>query len=846
MMSGIWRATLKSTLAHKRRLLGTGAAVLLGITFLSGTLVLTRTVRSGFSDAIADANADTAALVRSTHEVGLEVSQRSLVDRSLAGTIAAVDGVAGVAPRIEREARIAGADGDPIGGDAPTTAGNWITDDRLNPYDLASGRAPTGSGEVVVDKAAAEDGDLAIGDTTEIRTPDPVEVTIVGLASYGDADSLGSSTYAGFTTEFADEVLMPVPGKAASIAVAAEDGVSHAELVRRLDAVLPDGVEAITGAEMTREMEEEIQGDDREAFQQAMIVFAGIALVVATFNIYNTFSILVAQRTRESALLRALGATRGQVLRSVTAEALAVGLLASVGGLAVGVALASGLLALMDALGLATPASSLVVDGGTIVTSLAVGVIVTLAASLAPAVHASRVAPLAALRDVAVDRSAASRLRALAGVVLTGAGIALTVSGATGESVESAGLGALGTLTGVVVLGPVAARPAAAVLGAPHAAWLGMSGALGRRNAMRNPRRTAGTAAPLMIGVAVVCLFTVVAASLKQSIADSVDEQFAGDLVIVGEGSGGLSTDLAPALAELPEVAAASPAGGGPVRIDGENMLVNTFDPATFEAVNDLDVRDGTIRGLRPDQVAISTDYADDHGLALGDPVTVDYPDGATERPTVGAVYAGDNLSEGGGGIRLPRDAYLPHTARPADGNMLIALADGVTVAEGEAAVQRVADRFGAPYVETNDEFTDAIAAEIDAILTVVYALLILAIVIALMGIANALSLSIHERTRELGLLRAVGQTRRQTRTMMQGEAVTVALFGTVGGLALGLFLAWAIVEALAGSGFRSFAIPAGSLAVVLVLGALAGVVAAVRPARRAARLDVLDAIAVE
>jgi putative ABC transport system permease protein len=422
----MWRTTVKSIAAHRRRLLATGSAVLLGVAFLSGTLVLYRTLINGFADVLAEANKGTDALVRSSLELGREErTERGLVDRSLVDTIAAVDGVAAVAPRIENNARIVGADGDPLGGGAPTIAGNWIEDERLNPYDLAEGRAPAAPGEAVIDKAAAEDGDLAVGDTTIVRSPDRVEVTIVGLASFGTADSQGSATYAGFTTDFADEVLMPEPGKASGIAVAAEPGVSPAELVRRLDAVLPDGVEALTGAELTREMEAEVQGEDHESLQQALILFAGVALVVATFTIYNTFSILVAQRTRESALLRALGASRGQVLRSVTTEALAVGLLASVGGIAAGMGLASGLLALMDALGLTTPASPLVLDASTVVIALAVGVAVTLVASLAPAVRASRVAPLAALRDVAVDRSATSRRRAVAGAVLTGVGIAV-------------------------------------------------------------------------------------------------------------------------------------------------------------------------------------------------------------------------------------------------------------------------------------------------------------------------------------------------------------------------------------------------------------------------------------
>jgi putative ABC transport system permease protein len=843
----MWRTTLSSIAAHKRRLLATCSAVLLGVAFLSGTLVLVQTLTSGFADLLADANAGTDALVRSSAEVGSEsVAERGLVARSLANAIAAVDGVAAVAPRIESSGRIVGADGDPIGGGGATIVGNWVDDRRLNPYDLAEGRAPAAPGEVVIDKAAATEGDLAVGDTTVVRTPDPVKVRIVGLATFGGADSQGAATYAGFTTGFAGKVLLPEPGKASSIAVAAHPGVSQAELVRRLEAALPDGVEAITGAELTRELQERIQGEDHETFQQALLLFAGVALVVATFSIHNTFSILVAQRTRESALLRALGASRGQLLRSVTAEALAVGLVGSAGGIAAGVGLAAGLLALMDALGLAIPASPPVLDATTVVAALVVGVVVTLLASLVPAVQASRVAPLAALRDVAVDRSAISRRRALAGAVVTGAGITLTIVGASGQSLELAGLGALATLIGVVVLGPVAARPAAAVLGAPLAGQ-GVSGVLARRNAMRNPRRTAGTAVSLMIGVAVVSLFTVVAASLKESIGQAVDKQFAGDLVIVGEGQGGLSTDLAPAVARLPEVAAASPIGRAPVRIDGRDTNATTLDPTTIESVIDLGVRNGSLRGLRRDQVAISAGYAQEHGLAVGDPVTVAYPDGVTARPTVGAIYANDDLIAGGG-IVLPRDAFLPHTSRPADVNMLINLADGVSEAKGEAAVQLVADRFDAPDVQTNQEFTDSIAGEIDQLLTVVYVLLIMAIVIALMGITNTLSLSIRERTRELGLLRAVGQTRRQTRTMVRGEALIVALFGTVGGLGLGLFLGWALVSAFAGEEFTAttFAVPTVPLAVTLALGALAGVAAAVRPAHRAAGMDVLSAIATE
>ena len=681
-----------------------------------------------------------------------------------------------------------------------------------------------------------------------VRTPDPIDVTVVGVATFAGTSSQGSATFAGFTTDFAEQVLLPRPGQVSSIAVAAAAGVDEGELVDRLETALPDDVETITGTELIAELEEQIQGEDSETLRQALILFAFVALVVGAFSIHNTFSILMAQRTRESALLRALGASRAQVLRSLAGEALAVGLVGSAAGIAVGLLLAWGLLAFMKTLGQAAPAGPLVLDAATVAAALVVGVVVTLLASLTPAVRASRIAPLAALRDVAVDRSATSGRRAVVGALLTGAGVVLAVAGGVAQALVLAGLGSFASLVGVVVLGPVAARPAALVLGAPQAAWGGVSGELARRNTLRDPRRTAATATSLMIGVAVVSLFTVIAASLTQWVANSIHEQFIGDVLISGEGQGGLSTDLAAAVAALPEVAVASPHTFGPARVDGQDTLVSAIDPATIGSVIDLDVRQGSLSDLRLDEVIVSVGYADEHRLQLGDGVTVEFADGTTGRLTVGAIYANDDLTATGG-IALHRDTYLAHTSRPVDTALFIELAEGVDLAAGEAAVQAVADRFGAPDAQTADEFADTIAGEISVLLNIVYVLLVIAIVIALLNITNTLSLSIHERTRELGLLRAVGQTRRQTRAMVRGEAVIVALFGTLGGVALGVFLAWALVSALAGAGELgpgSFTLPTMALAVTLALGALAGLAAAARPARRAANLDVLAAIATE
>jgi putative ABC transport system permease protein len=847
----MWKTNVKSIGAHKRRLLATCMAVVLGVAFLSGTLVLGDTMESGFGDMFSQANAGTDAVVRSRTEVGdSEISERGLLDASTVDDVAAVDGVRAAVPEIYGIGQIVGSDGDPLGGNGPPTqAGNWIADPEINPWRIADGRAPKAPGEVVIDKASADKGDLDVGDTTTIRTPQPIEVTVVGVATFGDGDSAGPQTYAAFTTQFAQQVLLPAPHEISDVLVAADDGVSQQELVDRLEPVLPDGSEAITGAALTDEQQSNLESDFLGFFKAFLLVFAGIALVVATFSIYNTFSILVAQRTRESALLRALGASRRQVLGSTVVEALVVGALASAIGVAAGVGLAAGLSALSESAGFAVAGTPLVVKTSALVLSAVVGVVVTLVASAAPAVKASRVAPLAALRDVSVDRSGASWVRGILGLVVAGAGIAATVGGTAGDgSLPMTGLGALLVVVGFVLLGPVAARPVAGAVGGPLALVSSrMSGKLARRNATRNPRRTAGTASALMVGVAVVTLFTVVAASVKQSIDDTVSQQFAGDLVIAQtEFSGaGLAPELRPAVGHLPEVEVATGVGNGPMVVDGGDTVASVIDPALFGRVVDLDVSQGSIDGLGDHQVALFADYAADHGFALGEKVPVSYSDGARDELTVGAIFGNDELVDN---VVVPKEAYAPHAAtRVSDVALLIDLADGVSTSDGEAAIQPVADRFGAPDVQDRREYVDSVAGQIDQLLTVIYVLLIMAILIALMGIANTLSLSIHERTRELGLLRAVGQSRRQLRRMVRGEALVVALFGTVGGLGLGTFLGWAMVQTIeAAEGLGAFAVPTGQLAMVVALGAIVGVVAAVRPARRAAKLDVLQAIATD
>jgi putative ABC transport system permease protein len=844
----MFNVTLSGLWARKRRLFGTSFAVVLGVAFLVATLVLGATMREGFDQAFTDANAGIDVVVRSADEMGSdEDSVRAPLDASVVDDIAAVPGVRAAAPSVEGVATLIGSDGDRIGGNGPPTTGtNWIDDPALNSYRLAEGRAPEAPGEVVIDRGAAKDGDLQVGDHTTVLTPAPVEVTIVGIATFGDADSLGPITSTAFTLPQATELFAQQPDTISSVLVAAEDGVSRETLRQEITEQLPARIEALTQSELTAEQNDEIGADFLDMFSMILLAFAGIALVVATFSIHNTFSILVAQRTRESALLRAIGASRRQVVTAVTIEALVIGAVASAIGFGVGLGLAAGLKALLASADMALPTSGLVVTTGTIAIAAVVGIVTTLVASVSPAIKASRVAPLAALRDVAIDRSSSSKLRAAIGALVAAAGVVAVVTASATEdgALSRAGLGALATLVGFVILGPVVARPSAAVLGAGASAARGVTGRLARRNAMRNPRRIAASASALMVGTAVVALFTTFGSSVKASIDEMVDDSFGGDLVVAQSDFSGAGIDpaLAPAIVDLPEVDGAVGASLVTGEINGDGVSPMATDPAAVAAVLDLDDQQGALADVGPGELAVGRRWAEDHGVALGDVLPMSFVDGAAIDLTVANVYEREDVL---GNMIMSSADWAPHARQATDVVVFVSLADGVSDAAGKAATTDVTEQYGAPNPQTRDEYTDSFGAEIDQMLYVIYGLLGIAVLIAVMGIGNTLALSIHERTRELGLLRAIGQSRSQLRSSLRWESVIVAVFGTIGGLGLGTFLGWGLMRALAAQeGFGVFSLPVAPLAVILGLAAVAGVVAATRPARRAARIDVLAAIA--
>src|SRR6478735_669747 len=843
----MWRLTFKSIWDHKRRLIGTCLAVILGIAFLTGTQVLGDTIRSTFGDLFSQVNENTDAVVRSSSKVEAGGdTQRAYIPQSFVEQVRGVDGVAAAEPNLRGLGQLVGKDGDTIGGlGPPTFAGNWVENGELNPYHLAEGRAPRRDNEVVIDQGSADDGGFRVGDRATVLVPQPIKVRIVGISTFGKLDNAGGATETDFTLPAAQRYLVGGRRQISEVVVAADKGVSQEELVRRLDKVLPASAEAITGEKLTNEQQDEIGKAFLDFFTTFLLVFAAIALIVATFSIYNTFTILVAQRTRESALLRAVGASRRQILQSVLAETFLVGLVSSVIGFFVGLLVATGLKAAFNRLGAELPTGGLVVKPATVITALIVGILVTIVAGVFPAVRASRVPPLAAMRDVAVESTALSKPRLGIGTALSIIGLGLVLQTAftgSGEYVlERAGLGAFLLIVGVIILGPVVARPAAQILGAPVARFRGVTGRLARENAMRNPRRTAGTASALLFFITVVTLFTVFFASVKASIDASVNQSFGGDLVIGPEsafGGSGISPTAADQTAALPQVQTAVGVGGGQVEIDGHGTFATVADPAELGKIIDLDVQAGRLDRLGPDQMAVYTGTADDKDWTIGSRVPVRFVDGTTRPMRIGAIYDANDIT---GNDLLPRDTVASHTPQLRDFVVLVDLKPGVSLEDGRAAVERISDRYPGTKVQDRDQYTASIAQGINQVLGIIGVMLVLAVIIAIIGIANTLSLSVYERTRELGLLRAVGETRRQTRVMIRWEAILVSVFGTVGGIALGVFLGWAIVKAAGqDQGIATFAAPPQQLLIILFAGWLVGVIASIRPARRAAKLEIL------
>lgn len=834
------RTAIKGVAAHRLRLVLTTLAVVLGVAFVAGTYVFTDSIQARFESLFDDVYAGVDATVRPIPpEFGTE--QRSMPE-SVLDQVTATQGVAAAAPSVGGFAQVIGSDGEPVGVQGPPTFGfSWIPEPALNPFRIAEGdgRAPEGAGEVVLDVATVEAGSFSLGDQIQIQLPRGAETfELVGIASFGDENNLAGATMSIFELSQAQRAL-GLPGSYSQIDVLAVEGVDADDVIASLTSWLPEGLEVVTGEQQTAEQLETFTSEIG-FLTTALLAFAGVAVLVGAFIIQNTFRIIVAQRTRELALLRAVGATGRQVMVMVVVEALVVSLVASALGVLAGVGLAELLKAGMDAVGFGPPEGPLTVAPRTVVVAVSVGVVVTLVSAFLPARAASRVAPIAAMREASgAPRARSLRRRAVTGTVLTLAGgtaLAAGVFGGNGLVLVAAG--ALGVFLGVSVLAPLFARPVASVLGRPLP---GVIGQLARENTRRTPRRTAATASALMVGVALVAFISIFAASIKSSVAEALEGSFPADLALVSTSFyTGVPDAAVEAWEQADELAVISAVRGGPVRVEGEELALVAVDPDTIERVYSLgaSIELASLDG----GMLVHADVLAERAWQVGQSVEVHYASGGLTSTEIVGTFEDSSF----GVVAVSADTFAANFNSDEAFVALARVAPGLTVEEGKRAAEAAVASFPSLDVNTRSDQIAQAEAQIDALLVLFTGLLALAVLIAVMGIANTLALSVVERTREIGLLRAVGATRRQVRRMIRGEAVITALFGAVLGIGLGSVLGWAVVSGLADQGLGSFTLPGGQLAVWLAVSAVAGVVAAIFPARKASRLDVLQAIAYE
>jgi putative ABC transport system permease protein len=841
--------TLASIRANKMRFVLTGVAVMLGVAFMAGTLVLTDTIKQSYDSIAGNVYKSTDAVVRSNRVVKAQndIQTRGTVSTATLAVVRSTPGVRAADPQQTGIAVVLDHHGallDANPNRSVPIALAWSNVPQLNPMTLVAGHAPVKADDVVIDRASWKKGHFVLGETVHVVSQiGSHPYHLAGVVTYGGSDSAaGGAQVVAFSPQTAAAVV-GTPGRYDEIRVLAAPGTSSAQLVANLRQRLRDqSVEVITGTQAATDARN-TAASSFAFIQMALLMFAIVALVVGAFVIYNTFSITVAQRTKETAMLRAIGAKRKQVTRSVMIESTFTGIFASAIGVGLGIAAAQGLRILLGAFGMELPTAHTVVQSSAITVSMIVGVTVTVLAAYLPARKAAKVAPIEALRDVAIDTSGTSKRRAAAGIVLTGVGIAAIASGLSGGQASIVGLGALVVFVGVAVGLPVIARPFARLIGAPLPILRGMAGTLARENATRNPRRTAASASALMVGVGLVAFMTVFAASARLSVGKSVDTAMKSNWIVESQfGMGGLSPSVARQVEALPEVRSVTRLRFANPIVNGGVKDLTAMDPSTATQNIELNMRAGDIRKLGLHSVAVQADEAAKHHVKLGDTVTMFFPETGKQRFTVVAIYL---TSQPLGSYAVSIAALDANVTQHVDNVLLVSDAHGVSIASARHAIDGALKGTPTATLRTKDEFKGSIARQINQILNLVYVLLAMALLIALFGIANTLALSVYERTHEFGLLRAVGMTRRQVRSTVRWESVLIALLGTVLGTVIGIGFGWSLIKAIAHSstGIKLLSIPFGQLALIVVAGAVAAVAAAALPARRAARLNVLDAI---
>ncbi|MEG3627144.1 ABC transporter permease [Streptomyces poriticola] len=842
----MFRTALRNVLAHKARLLMTVLAVLLGVAFVSGTLVFTNTISGAYQNSSAKGfdHVDVAVTPGFQDAEGDRVGKPHELTDALLDEAAQVPGAASATGVVQGFTAVADKDGKLIGDGFSTRGGNyWGADDPR--YPLVSGHAPKGEGEVLIDSRTAKRTGYEVGDTVRLSVDGPVLTPrITGIFTTDDGNVAAGGSLALFDTPTA-QALFGKTGTYHEIDVRAEDGVTQAALKAELDGALPkDVVETTTGQRLADDQAEQI-ARSMSGLKQGLLVFAGIALFVGTFIIANTFTMLVAQRTKELALMRAVGASRRQVTRSVLIEAFVVGAVAAVSGLVAGVGIGAGLRSLMGTLDAPVPDGPLVITPGTVAAALAVGILVTMLAAWLPGRRAAKIPPVAAMSSVHARATTKSLvLRNTLGALFSAAGItvvlaATTMDGSDGQA--PMGLGAVLLIIGVFILTPLLSRPLIAAA-APVLRAFGVSGKLARQNSVRNPRRTAATASALMIGLTLITGMTVMAGSLQKSIDKMASSAIEADYVVSMANFNQLSPDVAEKLEKLDGVTATSPLRDAPSRIGGETEYLTGVNGATIGKLTDLTVDDGsfTVGGT---DVVVDDATADRLGWKAGSTFTVAYEDGQKQQLTVAGVYEGNEMIHG---IMVDTATLAPHQPDPLDMQVMVKTAGGTSEAAKDSLVKALGSN---PAIKVQDkkDISNEIAQMVTLMLNMLYGLLAMAVIVAVLGVINTLAMSVFERSQEIGMLRAVGLDRRGIKRMVRLESLVISLFGGVLGIGLGVFFGWAAGQ-LMGSKMATYelVLPWDRLAVFLALAAVVGVLAALWPARRAARLNMLTAIKAE
>ncbi|MFA6574038.1 MAG: FtsX-like permease family protein [Nocardioides sp.] len=842
------KVSLRNLLVNKLRLFLTVAAVTVGVTFVSGTFVLSDTMVKAFDELYDGLTSGTDVVVRSEAAYEADIAttggQVRPLDESIVATVSEVPGVAVAEGSVWGFALVLDEDGEPIQPGGAPTLGTSLTEDRrlAGAAGFREGSSPSGPDEMALDARTVDQAGYELGDQVDVVFQDGRRTfTLVAIIGFGETDSLLGATMAGFDLPTAQTVLGKV-GVVDEVDIMAAEGVGARELRDRIAEVVPDGVETLTGEQVAADGTESVR-DSMGIFTTVLLVFAGVSVLVGSFVIWNTFNVLVAQRRREVALLRAVGATRRQVLTGVLIEAGVIGLVSGLAGLLLGVGLAAGIRSLLEVVGVEMPTTTPAVQLRTIVAAMGVGLLVTMSAAVAPAWAATRVAPMEALRNAVPASGAVGRTRRTAGWVLTGVGFAaLAACAVVGDQRWATVFATVTAFAGLVVAGPTLARGMARLAdhGPRGGGWR-----MAARNIARSSRRSAAAALALTIGLTVVVAVAVTATSLKESVSDAVTGGNRSDLILEPAGAGlGISPSVADLLRARDDVADVVELRETAAQVNGDASLVTAMDTVGLDRVIDLGVESGSLDDLAPGGMLVSTSAADDLGVGVGDEVTVTFAEtGDTTMKVVGTFDKG-LLINASYLMTLPDlDANV---TTPLDGAILMNTAPGVEPGQAKVAIEAALADY--PNVTVNDpeDITQNARDSVDQLLGIVTAMLLLAVIVAVLGIVNTLVLSVVERTRELGLLRAVGATRRQVRTVVRRESVLTALLGAVTGIVLGTAAGIALSRALVAEGITTLAVPTTTLAIYLVVAVAVGVVAAIGPARRASKVDVLQAITTE